>query len=120
GLRRLKLADRPLRIASAHSGILPGAKRQCAAALLFRSLLGGDKSPRDGLVYGGMQGIDGAGEQAVVRVGRDVLYEIAQIPAAAGAMGFGGAAERLVLDRRAFLGERHGEPAADMLSQAFI
>src|SRR5258708_36180268 len=67
-----------------------------------------------------MEGIDAAREQAVVRVEGDVLYEIAQIPAAAGRMGIGGAAERLVLDRCTFLRERHCEFAAYMLPQAFI
>src|SRR5579883_1885830 len=119
-LGRLKLADRPRGIAAAHSGILAGAKRKGAASLLLQGLLGSEKSPRDRVVYGGMQGIDAAGEQGIVRVEGAVLYEIVEVPFAARRVGAGGAAKRLVVDRGAFLRERRGEFGADVFPQAFI
>jgi len=67
-----------------------------------------------------MQGVDAAGEQLIIRVEGDMVYEIAQIPVAPGRMGIGGAAERLILDRRILLRERHGEFAADVFPQTFI
>src|SRR5258708_23873838 len=112
---RLKLSNGARGIDSAHSPILPGGKRKCAAPLLLQGLLGSEKSPRNRVVDGGMQGIDAARQQAVVRVEGDVLYEIAQIPAAAGDVGIGGAAERLALDRCTFLPQPPCQCAAHSL-----
>src|SRR5262249_26034654 len=71
-LRRFKLSDGARGIESAHSGVLPGAKRKRAAALFLQRLLGRDKSPRNRVVDCGMQGVDAAGEQLVVRVKGDM------------------------------------------------
>ncbi len=119
-LRRIELPDSAFGIDAAHAGIFSDAKRERGAALLLRGLFGGEKSPRDGIVDRGMQGIDAAGNQAVVRVEGGVLHQVAQIFVAAGRMGIGGAPKRLILDRSTFLRERHGEIAAHMLPQAVV